>query len=378
MVFVYRKQVKVQSTIEDEPRFPDVPYGEGLIARIRFKPTAEGSSNVARYFVESEPFDHQQGVDAEVGVRIQLTDNPELLDTLEAPALEVVGTSSEAINSPRVQLRVRARGVETLQVSQDFQFAKNVQVYPAASILESGPNNDGESIFLIDYDFNVNIERCQLNALDCEGPRTVFVRAENQGLLSSALEASVVLDTQAPMPTMVAQNGESQLVFERVDIGENNALFEAVVSSATLTDGLYIPHIRAEDRAGNLTVGASFETPQIQIDLTRPVLLIAQNGVSYVRGAISNAAPEFITEGYTIPQGPAYSSLGPPDPLQRVATLPAKTFRLEDEALDLIRVWAEETQENLLATVRPNENGRWDRNALQLANVDPPGVRHRI
>lgn len=399
-------------------KFERVPYGDGLVAEVRFIPVDESQGTLPRYFGRSAPFSLSSGVDIMVPVDVQLSDGPQLSSTLDA--LEIIGASNDTVDSPNIQLRVRARGAQQLEVAQDFQFIQGLARFEAASALETEADAEGISTYVLDYAMNDSLERCSTNLggdpLLCEGARTVFVRVLNQGLFSPTLETTLTLDTQGPqlvlasvqyeLPpdnpvsapqaaslgtrivvalsfserlradgplAMVATNGSSRLVFELLERDTNSALFAATVGSSTIADGTYTPAITAQDEISNQTT-TTFSAPMLVVDQAAPTLQIEQFRVSFVRSPIGNAAEEPLGTQFTLPAGPAYFALAPIDPLEDIDTLPASVFRADGVAPQLIRVWAEREKQNLLLTARPQADGTWRRETLQLANVDTHSV----
>ncbi len=396
-------------------RFEQVPYGEGLIVKVRLAPTSSSASG-ARYFGESQPFDFEADDEVEVGVRVSLTDSPELAGSLDAPTLEIVGATGDIIKRPDVQLRVRARGAETLQISQSFQFT-DITSIAAAEALESAPDAEGVSTYLFDYDFNAGVPRCEMEPLDCEGLRTIFVRAQNQGLFSDELETTVTLDTVGPQvvlasvnyrapsgspvefpsaasvgssisisvnfneaidvnepPSMIARSGDSTLRFLYVGGNDSTALYTGLVDSSTYAEGLYIGELVAKDIVGNERTNTAFLDPAITVDFTPPALSIAQSEVSFLQVPLRNAEPSFLGSNIVVPAETAYYALTPSDPLSEAQTLPSRTFSVDSDPASVIRVWAEETKSTLLATAFATPEGEWDRASLQLANVDTDRV----
>lgn len=247
--------------------------------------------------------------------------------------------------------------------------------------------------------------------------RTVYVRAfDADGVASETEQRDVVLDTRAPelratsvdytppatraLITATEAGVQTQVRLELAasePVRDPPALLVATASSGatlaltltprprdalglsyttTITDpaqptGEYRVQLALRDRAGNVA-DVSAQLPGLRVRTSTPVLVVAQERVSYLRSPVGRATAEVLGR-YTTPPGPRRFALGPADPLDDTPVLPSDTFRLGDGPAAALRVWADETRDVLLLPlVRPDASGAWPREGLELPGLDTP------
>ncbi len=413
--------------------FREVPYDSILFVEVRMTPTGQGdSTNGPRYFGRSRTFDLQPGLSKSVRVEMALQDGPGIATVAETATTGVVIVNSIGgrVSTSELQVEVRARGAETLQVAQDFLFVQGLREFDAESQRFEGAAI-GLATYRLTYDLNDTLERCDESRggdpSDCEGSRQIFVRAVRDALRSPAEPVEVILDTEPPniaassvvyspgptnplpqvekakdgttiivtlvftepvrvdarSPVLSASNGDDTLVFmpsTSLDRVVTSATFTVEVDGTTHGDGLYLPFLSVEDLVGNRADTASFARPTIEVDTTAERLIVDQNKVSYVRAPVGNAAAEPLGDPeddsrFTVPPGPSFYAVAPADGLDPSPYLEAGTFRLDGGAdLSALRIWADADRLDLLRTARPDQDGRWNRDQLKLPNRDAPKV----
>ena len=95
--------------------------------------------------------------------------------------------------------------------------------------------------------------------------------------------------------------------------------------------------------------------------------------VSFVRAPVGQGTDEMLGN-FVIPAGPYYA-LAPPDPLAVQSSIGPAAFMLADgSGPALLRVWADANFASLMGTARPEDDGSWPRDDLQLANLETPYV----
>ncbi len=194
----------------------------------------------------------------------------------------------------------------------------------------------------------------------------------------TTVSLSIVADEtiEAPPTTIQAAGPSGSVLDFGVVPGSVNAFgarYEATVTNAN-RDGPHIPTLRLVDLAGNATDLTLAGAP-IEVSVSPPVLTVDQSLVSYVRAPAGMGAPEALGS-YTIPAGPNYFALAPPDGLTDAATLPAGTFRLGGSVTPTaVRVYSDAQKTNLVSGVlTPLPNGQWDRDDLRLFDQDASSV----
>ncbi|MEQ9500271.1 MAG: hypothetical protein RIT81_25580 [Deltaproteobacteria bacterium] len=196
--------------------------------------------------------------------------------------------------------------------------------------------------------------------------------------IGTTVSLSIVADEeiQTPPSTFTATGpGGSALTFSLVPASVNvfGARFEATVTNAN-NDGVHVPSLTLVDVAGN-NAPLTLTSAPVDVRVTRPVLTIAQNQVSYVRAPTAMGAQEPLGT-YTLPAGPNYFALAPPDGLTDAATLPANTFTFAAGATPVaLRVYSDALRTNLVSgVITPLANQQWHRDDLRLLNQDVPSV----
>ena len=416
-------------------QFNTVPFGDGLVVEIRFRPIR--GAKLLRYFGRSSPFSFSSGDSIEVPVALNLVDAP------NTKAVRVKNNIEERVSTPLLELAVEAQGVTELQVAQDFDFIAGLRTYSNLSVASS---LNGFDTYDIRYDLNESRPICDPaqggDPSICDGNRRLFVRAvrvvaENERLFSSTASTTITLDqtpptdisrdiqyqtastnvfsrvdiatganaqgapgatralltinfdedidTDAFTPSVVASRGTQSLVFTPVQ--QLNPVVRSILYQAEVTpdlaDGVYGITMSAQDLVGNRAVNVPVEEVVLRVDSTADQLIIRQQDISYIRSPVGNEAAEELRDTsdnlqYTIPQGVSFFELGPSDGLAAVAQFPGDIFTLSSgEIPTAIQVWADDVKESLLKTTFPSIiNGEkvWLREDLKLANIDSPKV----
>ncbi len=396
-----------------------VPIANGLIVEVRLRDGLPAGT--IRYFGRSPPFDFDSGSRT---VRVTMDVAPQLAEG-DAVPLVVVDSHDGRVSMPEVELEVVGRGFDALEVAQDFLFEQGrIEILDPVPI-EVRP--DGLETHRIGYDLNAARADCSPDDGRCDGPREIFVRGRRAALTSPFQSVRIVLDTTPPRvsraavsyvpvdenplstvtkagsgtaiavtvvfdeavegvgepPMLQATNRSASLVFERAGPLESevsSVVFMAVVDADAHVSGTYRPLLTARDLVGNLAADLTFESPSIEVDVDTEALEVDQDRVSYLRAPIGRSDPEGLhhpdgTEGFEIPAGPAYFALAPRDGLDPSRFLDASAFRFTSgAALGALRVWSDDQRQGLLATVRPQADGRWDRADLRLPGSDHPSV----
>lgn len=180
-------------------------------------------------------------------------------------------------------------------------------------------------------------------------------------------------------PELVATSSSSTLAFGLVSADLVSAEFRVTVDSARHGDGVYRPRLALRDLAGNVNRDGRFSSPSLLVDVSPPLLVVQQDGVSYVRAPVSSRLDEPLTDAsgqvaHVLPAGPNVFAIGPADPLAPVASLPGDAFRLADGELPtVLRFYGDPSQRLFLGDARP-DGGVWPRDALRLAPIEAPGV----
>jgi hypothetical protein len=433
-----RVQIDRNRTVEAPPvayrpgvrvDFEQVPYGPALVVEARLLPEDRPDA-APRYFGRSEPFAFEPGDDLRVPVAVALVSGPEIPDSPDGtPSVVVRNAVQGQVATPSLDLEVRARGADQLEVAQDFLFELGSQRFDADAVrVRAAPEPGGLDIYRFTYDLNQTLDRCRpgpgRDPANCEGLRALFVRAVRDTFRSEPAGTSVTLDTRAPdvrqvtvqylpepsnpartvaaartgtevrvtvlldeaVQTTGAQlrgrDGTAELSLPRIDAGTpaSGALEFGRRIFPGDADGTYDLVLSAVDRAGNPVAEPDLDAA-VRIDTTPDRLTVAQDRLSYVRAPFGNLAAETLTDDtgtvvHTIPAGPATFVLAPADPLQASDRLPADTFTLsEGGPARTIRVWADGDRNSLLATIPARgEAGSWLREDLRLANLDAPRV----
>ena len=405
--------------------FASVPHGKERLVEVRVRESADPQAKLLRYGL-SEPFDLNPGDDIVVPVRVDIGTPPNLEAIQSSVSVLIDGTPCAAacfVREATLRLELTTDTGITAELS-------NVDTFPTDGterrvLSEPIGACDGTSSAPCRHrvDWNVDFGRDPCGVVDrCE--RRVYVRFEDENGIRSATEfVDVVVDRVAPtvtaavnylpnadnivpevslakegttiLITFVAQEEirlppesdfeatttspsgtSSRLVFTRIpeSVTAFGARYRAIVDS-THIDGRYTPALRVTDLAGNPLIISEFPGAPIDVKTSDPTLEINQDAVSYIRAPVGNAAAEDRGE-FTIPAGPEYFALAPPNGLSGEATLPASTFRLaDDDNIVAIRVWGDAEQRNLVSsTIQPQGDGAWRRADLRLSNLDTPTV----
>jgi hypothetical protein len=416
----------IRFTGDTPVEFDRVPFGPELRVEIRMVPAGEADSETPLYFGRSAPFDFSPGDRRRVPVPMSLLRAPRIPG---GQSLRLLNGRTNRVSSPELQLELRARGAERIEVAQDIDFTVGYVRFPAADVrVDSTDEDDGDTeLFRWSYDLNESREECRESPSICEGARRILVRVSRAGFTSRPLDLPLVLDTVPPDITRAsiaytpsdenplsnvtaatdgteirvtlsfdepldvqasplelrASNGTVALDFRQaapIPDGATSASFVARVERDQHIEGIYIPEIAISDSAGNLNPAASFDDSPIRVDLSADRFVLRQSAVSYIRSPIGNPVPETLRneegqEVFTLPEGAAFYELGPPDGLEPISHLPPDVFSFDGtDSVALIRFWATEEREILLGRASSNELGEWPREQLRLADRDSPRV----
>lgn len=403
-----------------------VPVGERRVVVVEVRETAALESELLRYGV-SQPFSIRPGETTRVRVEAALRRPPSARD-----GLLVAGSSTAAlVRDPVVSVTLRAAGSARAELS-------SFETFPSAStkcfglageragcttLSRSCPEADCP--FVTPWDVNTGYEDdCGVDpgrglARRDSCPRRVYARFfDENGVVSPTTSVDVLLDTRAPAleaasldygpsPTSLlgrvgaAQRGASvSIAFVaseplgaaptalrarapsgaalRLDRLESSTpsltlRYEATIAEDAVEGSYALEPVTLVDRAGN-TATVTLALPSLEVRVSTPTLSIQQARLSYARAPAKNDRPE-ARGPYTIPAGTAYFALGPADPLDGAATLPADTFTLGAEAPSALRVFGDASKSSLLLPlVTPAADGRWPRERLRLPNLDAPRV----
>ncbi len=404
-----------------------VPFGSGLVVDVRFRETEPPQT--VRYFGRSTPFDLFEATTVDVPVDIHLTDAPQLAGAASM-GLQIRNVIDGRVAEAVLDLEVRGRGIDTLEVAQDFLFEQGRVEYAADETRFGDPDPDGMITHRLAYDLNAARAECQGAGNDpsgCEGERQIFVRGHRRYLtsltetlrlildtrppgiarasvsytaeldnplpqVSEAKDGTVVvvtivldeaIDVENPPPRLEASSGDVVLDFELVEPDgtlTNSVSFMAQVDAGRHPDGTYVPRLAMRDLVGNRNPAASFTEPPIEIDTSKDVLVVAQDEVSYIRSPVGRVEAETLVDGegepgFTIPAGPAYFALGPSDGLDPSPVLPPSAFFFENgDPPSMIRIWGDAGGQDLLQSAEPTGDGRWHRDRLRLPNIDRPRI----
>ena len=413
-------------TADTAVSFGRVPFGSDLRVELRIVPAGAADTERLLYFGRSAPFDFEPGDRRRVSVPMSLLRSPRIP---EGQSLRLLNGRANRVSSRELQLELRARGAERIEVAQDIDFTVGYVLFPAEDIRvdSTQESTGGTELFRWSYDLNESREDCRDSPSICEGARRILVRVSRAGFTSRPLDLPLVLDTVPPDITrssiaytpsdanplsnvnaatdgteirvtlsfdelldvqaapleLRASNGTVALDFRHaapIPDMTTSASFVARVDRDQHIGGVYIPEIAIADSAGNLNPAASFDDPSIRVDLSADRFVLRQSEVSYIRSPIGNPAPEALRneegqEVFTVPEGVAFYELGPPDGLDPTSHLPPNVFSFDGtDSVALVRFWATEEREILLGRASSNELGEWPRDQLRLANRDSPQV----
>ncbi len=387
---------------------PDVPFGSERRLFIELRETTSTTSAV-RFAGRSPPFDVVAGRRAVVDVPLGLDFAPELLSVEARPA-----KPGGFVAQKELELRVQARGVSRLVVAQDLARTLTVEAFDAELARQTDGSEGCEArLYTVPYDLEP--ERPCLDGA-CDGLRTVYVRAENDGgafdqltrpvelvldtvpprlvdatvrldlppgapidtagaaaangLVRVSIRASEVLSADEP-PELVARGPQGFVMpFARVVRGDADARFEAMPTDAA-PDGSYTLEVQLVDRAAN-AVTETLPTP-LSVLTSTPSLRVDQGRIAYLRARDGYPEPVDLA-GVQWPAGPLFA-LVPAEPWTSTPTVGADAVTFRDgRRLVRLEIWADAERRLLLGRAEPSADGAWAAADLRLASVDAPQV----